>query len=334
MSWYLELQGLTDVAAFARYINNTDPALKKVMPQILRIRQLQLGRDDIAGTWQSKTPERRVAELFCSYGHGQKVKVEIVGGQQVQSAIEHDPFDKCVREHIGRWVRVCEDIVKATETDPRRPSSPRDPNYYAIAAEKLAAHKTVAALGPITGNQSIRAVLDLMASAADEWNDIVEEAYQRFRRHASEQAARDYADQMRQQDEARLDKTTVKALAAMRSHQKMKLDGKFLGIKGGHDDGNFWMLERAIDGRPILLVSSKSDKDIDGGFVGKATSMASAMGCVVITGQYSQDTKANEIRFFVITGQTQTPMFAAAMDAIGAKGRKVLSAPHSSYWKA
>src|SRR5262249_53004468 len=50
-------------------------------------------------------------------------------------------------------------------------------------------------------------------------------------------------------------KKTAKRLRKLRKHQRMKLDGSLLGARGGHDRGRFWLLTRAVDNRPILLVS-------------------------------------------------------------------------------
>jgi hypothetical protein len=49
-----------------------------------------------------------------------------------------------------------------------------------------------------------------------------------------------------------------------RDHQKMKLEGqKVLGFtRGAHDQGQFYLQLKMIDGKPLLLVSSKEKKPI------------------------------------------------------------------------
>jgi hypothetical protein len=331
MSWYLKLNGKEDVVPFTKYLtNHAGHEWKKIMPQLLRIRQVQLKNDQIPGTWQSKTPEGKIAELLCTYGHGRTLTVHNPDG--TTSEMEVSQFVKDIHNVLGRWLpSVIEQTVIETEKDPATPSSPRDPKYYAIAATKLANNKNVRALGPITKNATIDLILNLMGSVGDKYDPELEELYVQFRRYATQQAARQYEEAAANQDKAKLDTTAVKALKKIRDHQKMKLDGS--GVKGAHAAGNFWLLGRAIDGMPILLVSSKEEKEISESYISQATNLASASNATVCTGSFAQDKKANQISFTVERGQTQTPVFVSALTAMGVRRGTVVSAPGALAWR-
>jgi hypothetical protein len=159
-----------------------------------------------------------------------------------------------------------------------------------------------------------------MGEVADIFDVGLEDLYDNFRQYATQQAARQYEEEAARRDEARLDKTARKAIKEMRTHQRMKLDGS---IKGGHPSGNFWLLVRSIDGLPILLVSSKEEKDIKDGFVQHATQLASVSNGTVCTGTFKQDKNASRISFTLERGQTQTPVFVSALNAMGVTRRTV-----------
>ena len=332
MPWYLELQNLQDVIAFTKYLaNNAGHEWKKIMPQLLRIRYLECKNDSIPATWQAKTPEGKIAELLCTYGHGRTVTQHNPDGSTSQGEVSQ--FVQDIHHALGRWLpSVIEQTVTETDNDPAAPSNARDPRYYAIAATKLANNKNVRALGPLTKNASIDLILHLMGSVADEYDPELEELYIQFRRYARQQAALQYEEQVANQDQARLDKTAVKAIKKIRDHQKMKLDGS--GLKGLHAAGNFWLLVRSIDGMPILLVSSKEEKAIKDGFVSEASGLASAGNGAVCTGSFRQDKKAGEIFFTVEQGQTQTPVFVSALTSMGVRRATVASSPGPSNWRA
>jgi hypothetical protein len=332
MAWYLNIRERPDVAAFTKYLsNNAGHEWKRIMPQLLRIRQVQLKNDQILGTWQARTPEGRIAEILCSFGHGRTKKGHNPDGTSYD--VELDQFTKDIQRALGRWLStVIEPAVAATDQGGGF-SDARDPRYQEIAATHLARNRAIGPLGPITRNASIDLILQAMGSVADTYDRELEEYYVQFRQYAAQQAARQYEEQVAAQDQARLDKTAVKTLKDIRQHQKMKLDGS--GLKGGHEAGNFWLLCRSIDGMPILLVSSTGDKAIKDGYVSQATSLASASNPGVCTGSFVQNKKAGRIRFMVEQGQTQTPVFASALTSMGVRRNTVQSLPAGrSAWAA
>lgn len=332
MPWYLNIRERQEVASFSQYLNNNaGHDWKKVMPQLLRIRQVQLKNDQILGTWQARTPEGRIAEILCSFGHGRTRKGHNTDGTTYD--VELDQFSKDIQQALGRWLTtVIEPAVAATDQGGGF-SDVRDPRYQEIAATHLARNRSIAPLGPITQNRSIDLIFQVMGSVADNYDRELEDYYAQYRQYAAQQAARQYEEQMAAQDQARLDKTAVKMLKTIRQHQKMKLDGS--GLKGGHDAGNFWLLSRSIDGMPILLVSSAGDKDIKDTYISQANGLASASRPDVCTGSFLQDKKAARIRFMVDRGQTQTPVFASALTAMGVRRNTVQSMPAGrSAWAA
>ena len=333
MTWYLELGGKDGVLQFNRYLNDTAGLeLKKVMAQLLRIRQIQLKNDAIPGTWQGKTPEARIAEILCAFGHNRTVTLP--DGTQQAAAISD--FERDIRAALGRWHgAVVVPTVQETETDPACPGDPRDPRYFAMAAQKLANNRTVKTRGPLIANSTIDIIMKLMGDVAGVYDDVLDNLWDECKRHAQQLAARQYAENMAQLDASKLNSTAMKAINKIRDHQRLKLNGTpLINVKGGHDDGKFWMLIRSIDGMPILLVSSDATKDIKDAFVGEAKSMASASDASCCTGTFTQNRKTNEIRFHVITGQTQTPMFVSALNAMGVRRASVLSAPAANAWAA
>jgi hypothetical protein len=332
MPWYLNIRERQDVLAFTQYLNNNaGHEWKKIMPQLLRIRQVQLKNDSILGTWQARTPEGRIAELLCSFGHGRTRKGHNADGTTYD--VELDQFSKDIQQALGRWLTtVIEPAVAATDQGGGY-SDFRDPKYQEIAATHLAKNRAIGPLGPITRNASIDLMLQAMGSVADSYDRELEDYYIQFRQYAAQQAARQYEEQMANQDQARLDKSAVKAIKNIRQHQKMKLDGS--GLKGGHEAGNFWLLSRSIDGMPILLVSSTGEKAVKDSYVGQATGLASASNPGVCTGSFSQDKKSGRILFMVQQGQTQTPVLASALSAMGVRRKTVQSLPAGrSAWAA
>ena len=333
MTWYLELGGKEAVLQFSRYLNDTAGLeLKKIMAQLLRIRQIQLKNDAIPGTWQGKTPEARIAEIICAFGHD---RMMILPDGSSQAAPVGD-FERDVRAALGRWyMTVVARTVRDTEADPAVPGDARDPQYFAMAAVKLANNPNVKGLGPLTANTSIDLIMRLMGGACDVYDDILDNLWDDCKRHAAQLAAKAYGDNMVALDATKLNATAVKAIRKIRDHQRMKLNGTALiNVKGGHDDGKFWMLNRSCDGMPILLVSSDATKDIKDDFIGEAMSMSSASDSAFCTGTFTQSRKSNEIRFHVQTGQTQTPMFLSALNAMDVRRATVLSAPAANAWAA
>jgi len=332
MPWYLNIRERQDVLAFTQYLNNNaGHERKKIMPQLLRIRQVQLKNDSILGTWQARTPEGRIAEILCSFGHGRTRKGHNTDGTTYD--VDLDQFSKDIQQALGRWLsKVIEPAVAATDQGGGF-SDVRDPRYQEIAASHLAGNRAITALGPITRNASIDLMLQAMGSVADNYDRELEEYFIQFRQYAAQQAARQYEEQMARQDQARLDKSAVKIIKNIRQHQKMKLDGS--GLKGGHEAGNFWLLSRSIDGMPILLVSSTGEKGIKDSYVGQATGLASASNPGVCTGSFSQDKKSGRILFMVEQGQTQTSVLASALSAAGVRRKTVQSLPAGrSAWAA
>jgi hypothetical protein len=332
MPWYLNIRERQAIASFSQYLNNNaGHDWKKVMPQLLRIRQVQLKNDAILGTWQARTPEGRIAEILCSFGHGRTRKGYNRDGTSYD--VELDQFSKDIQQALGRWLTtVIEPAVAATDQGGGC-SDFRDPKYQEIAATHLARNRAIAPLGPITRNASIDLMLSAMGSVADRYDPDLEDYYTQYRQYAAQQAARQYEEQMANQDQARLDKTAMKTIKKIRDHQKMKLDGS--GLKGSHESGNFWLLSRSIDGMPILLVSSTGEKAIKDSYVGQATSLASASNPGVCTGTFSQDKKSGRILFMVEQGQTQTPVLASALSAMGVRRKTVQSLPAGrSAWAA
>ena len=117
-----------------------------------------------------------------------------------------------------------------------------------------------------------------------------------------------------------LNANAVKAIRRSRDHQHMKLNGTALiNVKGGPDDGKFWILNRSCDVMPILLVSSAWSNDIKDAFIGEAMSMSSASGSACCTGTFTQNRKANDIRFHFQTGRTQAPMLVSERSAMGGR---------------
>lgn len=333
MAWYLNIRDKTDVLAFNRYLSNhAGHELKKVMPQLLRIRQMQLKNDQIMGTWQAQTTEAKIAEVLCTYGHGRKRTARNADDTTYELG-ELSQFMQEIQQALGQWLpTVIEKTVTETDASPGH-TDRRDPQYYAIAATKLANNKAIRPLGPLTNNTSIDLMLALMGSVGDKYDPELEEYYVQFRQYAAQQAAKQYEEQMAKQDVARLDKTALKTIKNIRQHQKMKLDGAV--VKGGHETGNFWLLSRSIDGMPILLVSSAGDKDIKDSYVSQASGLASASNPGVCTGSFVQDKKAARIRFMVEHGQTQTPVFASALTSMGVRRNTVQSMPAGrSAWAA
>jgi hypothetical protein len=332
MAWYLNIRQRADVAAFVGYLNNNaGHEWKKIMPQLLRIRQVQLKNDQILGVFQARTPEGRIAEIICSFGHGATRKGHNPDGTTYD--VELDQFSKDIRQALGRWLSaVIEPTVAAVDKGGGFSDS-RDPRYQELAAAHLARHRAIGPLGPLTSNPSIDLIMHAMGTVADTCDRELEEYYTQFRQYAAQQAARQYEEEMARQDLIRLDNVAVKAIKNIRQHQKMKLDGAV--VKGGHDTGNFWLLSRSIDGMPILLVSSAGDKDIKDSYVSQASGLASASNPGVCTGSFVQDKKAGRIRFMVEQGQTQTPVFASALTSMGVRRNTVQSMPAGrSAWAA
>jgi hypothetical protein len=333
MTWYLELGSKAGVLQFSRYLNDTAGLeLKKVMAQLLRIRQIQLKNDAIPGTWQGKTPEARIAEILCSFGHDRMV---ILPDGTSQAAAVGD-FERDIRAALGRWyTTVVAKTVRETESDPAAPGDARDPQYFALAAVKLANNPNIRALGPLTANTSIDMIMKLMGGECDLYDEILDNLWEDCKRHAAQLAARAYEEKNAELDATKLSATAMKAISKIRGHQKMKLDGSaFISVKGAHEDGKFWMLNRCIDGMPILLVSSDATKDVKDDFIGEAMSMASASDSSFCNGTFTQNRKANEIRFHIQSGQTQTPMFLSALNAMNVRRASVLSAPAANAWAA
>jgi hypothetical protein len=331
MPWYLNIRERPDVLAFTQYLNNNaGHEWKRIMPQLLRIRQVQLKNDAILGTWQARTPEGRIAEILCSFGHGRTRKGHNPDGTSYD--VELDQFSKDIQQALGRWLStVIEPAVAATDQAGGF-SDVRDPRYQQIAATQLARNRAIGPLGPITNNRSIDLMLQAVGSVADTYDRELEDYYVQFRQYAAQQAARQYEDQVARQDQARLDKTAVKMIKTIRDHQKMKLDGS---LRGGHESGNFWLLSRSIDGMPILLVSSSGETAIKDNYISQATGLASASRPDVCTGTFLQDKKLGRIRFMVQQGQTQTPVFASALSAMGVRRKTVESLPAGrSAWAA
>jgi hypothetical protein len=332
MPWYLNIRERQDVAAFSQYLNNNaGHDLKRTMPQLLRIRQVQLKNDQILGTWQARTPEGRIGEILASFGHGRTRKGHNADGTSYD--VELDQFAKDIQQALGRGLTtVIEPAVAATDRGGGF-SDVRDPRYQEIVATHLARNRAIAPLGPITNNRSIDLMLQMMGSVADTYDRELEDYYIQFRQYAAQQAARQYEEQVARQDQARLDKTAVKMIKTIRDHQKMKLDGS--GFKGGHEEGNFWLLSRSIDGMPILLVSSTGEKAIKDTYISQANGLASASRPDICTGSFLQDKKSGRIRFMVQQGQTQTPVFASALSAMGVRRRTIESLPAGrSAWAA
>ena len=322
MPWYLNILERTDVAAFSKYLaNNAGHDWKRIMPQLLRIRQVQLKNDQILGTWQARTPEGRIAEILASFGHGRTRKGHNLDGTSYD--VELDQFSKDIQQALGRWLTtVIEPAVAATD---QVVSDVRDPRYQETVATNLARNRAIAPLGPITNNRSVDLMLLAMGSVADTYDGDLEDFYVQFRRYAAQQAAKQYEEQVAAQDEARLDKTAAKTIKSMRDHQKMKLDGA--GLKGAHESGKFWLLGRAIDGMPILLVSSKEEKAIDGTYISQAGGLASGSNPGMCTGTFSQDKKAGRIFFILEQGQTQKPVLVSALSSMGVKRDSVFLLP-------
>lgn len=322
MPWYLNILERTDVAAFSKYLaNNAGHDWKRIMPQLLRIRQVQLKNDQILGTWQARTPEGRIAEILASFGHGRTRKGHNLDGTSYD--VELDQFSKDIQQALGRWLTtVIEPAVAATD---QVVSDVRDPRYQETVATNLARNRAIAPLGPITNNRSVDLMLLAMGSVADTYDRDLEDFYVQFRRYAAQQAAKQYEEQVAAQDEARLDKTAAKTIKSMRDHQKMKLDGA--GLKGAHESGKFWLLGRAIDGMPILLVSSKEEKAIDGTYISQAGGLASGSNPGMCTGTFSQDKKAGRIFFILEQGQTQKPVLVSALSSMGVKRDSVFLLP-------
>jgi hypothetical protein len=332
MPWYLNLHDKQDVLSFTKFLtNHAGHEWKKIMPQLLRIRQMQLKNDSIQGTWQARTTEEKIAEILCNYGHGRKGTGHNPDGTTYE--VELSQFFKDIQEALGRWLpTVIEQTVAETDASPGY-SDARDPRYFAIAATKLANNRAVAAKGPLTRNSSIDMILALMGSVGDKYDPDLEEFYVQFRRYAAQQAAKQYEEEVAAQDKARLDKTAAKTIKSMRDHQKMKLDGS--GLKGAHESGKFWLLGRAIDGMPILLVSSKEEKAIDGTYISQAGGLASGSNPGMCTGTFSQDKKAGRIFFILEQGQTQTPVLVSALSSMGVERDSVILLPAGrSAWAA
>ena len=73
-----------------------------------------------------------------------------------------------------------------------------------------------------------------------------------------------YKDDMTEMLEFGSTDVKVRTLERIRSHQKIKAEGKTVLMfkKGGHTKGQFILYSAAGDGKPLLLLSSKEDKSV------------------------------------------------------------------------
>ena len=66
-------------------------------------------------------------------------------------------------------------------------------------------------------------------------------------------------------------------LAKLRSHQKTKLAGSLLSLRGKHPSGKFVLFPKSLDGVPTLLTSSAVDKEVDAKYVESASAASSTV---------------------------------------------------------
>lgn len=86
-------------------------------------------------------------------------------------------------------------------------------------------------------------------------------------------------------------------LAKLRSHQKTKLTGSFLGLRGKHPSGKFVLFPKSLDGVPTLLTSSAVDKEVDPQYVAAASSASSTV-FPALKGHWLRHMGANKVETY------------------------------------
>jgi hypothetical protein len=129
-------------------------------------------------------------------------------------------------------------------------------------------------------------------------------------------------------DEAsHLSAKAARSLKDLRSHQRMKIEGKrVLGVKkGGHTSGQYYLRLHCADAKPILLVSSAPDKAIKQEYLALVDAQKSALSRdTVLAGTFSIN--GATMRFTEKVGYSGSKNPAPYRDALQALGVKSITA--------
>ncbi len=121
------------------------------------------------------------------------------------------------------------------------------------------------------------------------------------------------------------DAVLIQGLGELRAHQRVKLmGGGFMGKKGKHDAGKFFLMTKAIDGHAILLISSNVNKDIDQKYIDMARGLA-GLPNQEIQGTFSVDRQRN-----VVTLTTVPTLAPLPADVVGTTALSALGTPFTA----